>query len=427
MKKIINQGLDTLVNQVGALVIGMASSVLLNRILGPEQKGMLVSFLLIPQSAIVFSELGLGTSGAYQLSQKKHSAGSVVIFLLAASLVLGITASLFVGLVIKIPDNLVPDSNKLAVLSIIIPGLWLTYLPEIYLGLGDLRGHNRWKTGYQGLRLILIAVFLFSMSSKIEAALWANVTAYWLAFIVSIVILVPEIRQSQISIKQKQAEEAFKFGFKVFLGEVLGFLHYRLDIYLILYWMGNFEVGIYSTAVFLSELIWMIPRSLYAPVFAELSKNAIDKKSVKKAAWLVLGITSLAAVISIFLIDIVIKVLYGASYAGSVMPFILLLPGTVMLSIPKFLEAPLIAELGAPEVLIQGKAYGLLSNIILNIWLIPGYGLAGAAAASSISYTLQAAIFIWLFKKKYTRLSYVKTNEYALLSEHESSMNEIPD
>jgi len=215
---------------------------------------------------------------------------------------------------------------------------------------------------------------------------------------------------------------------KVFAGEILGFLHYRADIFLILLWKGNVQVGLYATAAFLSELLWMIPRGLYAPVFSGLARNGLSRDTVKKAALTALAVTSGLALIAVFLVGPAIRLLYGESFAGAAWPFILLLPGTVMLSIPKFLEAPLIAEMGSPEVLVWGKAAGLFCNIPLNFWLIPKYGISGAAAASSISYTIQALIFIGLFiKKRSQMMSPEKAGEYTLISEHESGLNEIAD
>jgi O-antigen/teichoic acid export membrane protein len=427
MKKILIQGLDTLISQIGVLAIGMAASVLINRTLGPELKGALVSCLLIPQTAIVFAELGLGTSGAYQLSKKKYPAGSVILFLMVASFVLGVAAFLITGMLVHFPENEAILLNRFVILSIIIPGLGMTFIPEIYLGLGNLRGHNWWKAGSQGLRLLLLGSFIYIMENKLKAVLWAAVANYWFTFLISVILLIPKLRSEKLALKYQQIAESVKFGAKVFAGEVVGFLHYRLDIYLILFWRGNFEVGIYATAAFLSELIWMIPRGLYAPVFAEISKRGLSKKAIKKVAWSVLGITAVMALIAAFLIAPAIKLLYGNDFITSVKPFIILLPGTVMLSIPKFLEAPLIAEMGSPEILIQGKAAGLAINVLMNLWLIPRYGLSGAAVASSVSYSIQTFIFVFLFKKRAREFTFGKTEEYQVISEHESDLNEIPD
>jgi len=407
--------------------MGMFASVLINRSLGPELKGVFVSCLLIPQTAVVFSELGLGTAGAYQLAKNRYRPGSIILFLLLASLILGVIAMAVTGAAFRLPGDAWGGLNRFLILSIIPPGLWLTFLPEIFLGLGLLRGYNGWRTGFQAFRLLLIAFLLFLSSNKLQAVILATIILNWAAFIVSAAALCLYIKPHFKDISKEQISGFFRFGIKVFAGEVLGFLHYRTDIFLLLLWKGNAQVGIYATAAFLSELLWMISRGLYAPAFAALAKDGLSRGTVKRAALTAFAATLGLAALSAVLVSPAVKLLYGLSFSAAVWPFILLLPGTVLLSIPKFLEAPLIAEMGKPEVLIWCKGVGLLLNIGLNLWLIPRYGTSGAAVASSVSYSMQAGIFIWLFSRISRRSVPGNTEGYALISEHESDMNEIAD
>jgi O-antigen/teichoic acid export membrane protein len=427
MKRLFSQSIDTLVSHVGMLAIGTFASVLINRTLGPGLKGVFVSCLLIPQTAVVFAELGLGTSGAYQLARKKYPQGSVVLFLLIASLILGGLAMLVTGLIIRQPSEIWGGFNRFVILSIIPPGLWLTFLPEIFLGLGLLRGYNGWRTGFQAFRLLLLGFFLFSMNNKLQAVILASVILNWAAFAISASVLCRYIKPRFATLSLVQAKDFLGFGIKVFIGEILGFLHYRADIFLILLWRNNVQVGLYATAAFISELLWMISRGLYAPAFTALAKEGLSRGTVKKAALTVFIATFGLAALSAGLVGPAIKLLYGESFSGAVWPFILLLPGTVLLSIPKFLEAPLIAEMGRPEVLVWSKGIGFLLNISLNFWLIPKHGISGAAVASSVSYSMQAVVFLWMYLRISGRVVAGNAESYALLNEHESDMNEIAD
>jgi O-antigen/teichoic acid export membrane protein len=213
----------------------------------------------------------------------------------------------------------------------------------------------------------------------------------------------------------------------VFAGEVLGFLHYRADILMIMLWQGQAQVGLYATAAFLSELLWMIPRGVYAPVFARIAGNGLERRTIRLASAVTLGVTGAAALAAALLIGPAIGWLYGSDFSGAARPFILLLPGTVLLALPKLLEAPLIAELGAPQVLAWAKGAGLVANLGLNFLLIPRYGISGAAAASSLSYSLQAGLFLWLFAKNYRRRPPGIRMGDQLVVSHENEMNELAD
>lgn len=427
MRRLLRQSLGTFAGHGFVLGAGLLTSVLLNRALGPGLKGVFISCLLIPQTAVVLAELGLGTAGAYWLVRRKHQPGMVIWLLILASLLLGGLAAAVTWLLLSgLPAQTWGGIDRMVVLSLIPPGLWLTFVPEIFLGLGWLAGYNWWRSGYQAFRLLVLAGLLWLMSDKLQAAIWGSVLLNWAAFLASLAILRRYLRPVRV-LPRGELPGFLKFGSRVFAGEVLGFLHYRADILMIALWLDQFQVGLYATAAFLSELLWMIPRGVYAPVFARIAGAGMERNDIRQASIITLGVTGAAALATALLVGPAIGWLYGLPFAGAVWPFILLLPGTVLLSLPKFLEAPLIAELGAPQVLVWSKGAGLAANVGLNILLIPRYGISGAAVASSLSYSLQAGLFLGLFAGRYQGLRPAVAREGDLLAGHESGMNELAD
>jgi len=92
--------------------------------------------------------------------------------------------------------------------------------------------------------------------------------------------------------------------------------------------------------------------------------------------------------------------LYSSAFLPAVRPLQILLPGIVALSVGRVLANDVA---GRGRVMLNNYA-GLVTvatNVILNILWIPKYGIAGAALASTGSYTL--AFFTQLFL--YARLS----------------------
>jgi Na+-driven multidrug efflux pump len=47
------------------------------------------------------------------------------------------------------------------------------------------------------------------------------------------------------------------------------------------------------------------------------------------------------------------------------------------------------------------------SNLLLNLWCIPRYGIRGAAVVSTVSYTLGALYLLWAYRRL-TGLSYAR-------------------
>jgi Na+-driven multidrug efflux pump len=81
----------------------------------------------------------------------------------------------------------------------------------------------------------------------------------------------------------------------------------------------------------------------------------------------------------------------------AVVPLWLLLPGVFTLSGAKILTSYL-SGIGKPIYATWIAGGGLVLTVILDLFLIPRFGIAGAAAASSIVYTLTAAACIYCFR-----------------------------
>jgi O-antigen/teichoic acid export membrane protein len=84
---------------------------------------------------------------------------------------------------------------------------------------------------------------------------------------------------------------------------------------------------------------------------------------------------------------LVIKLLFGAQYAAATPMLIVLLWSDIFAILAVARNAYLLA-MNWPRVMFLMSVIGAISNILLNIVLIPHYGGIGAAFASLISYWL---------------------------------------
>jgi O-antigen/teichoic acid export membrane protein len=103
-----------------------------------------------------------------------------------------------------------------------------------------------------------------------------------------------------------------------------------------------------------------------------------------------------------------ILLLYGREYAGSIVPFLIMLPGVAALGGASVLASDLLTRKKPKYGLSMG--YILLAfNVAFNIALIPLMGISGSALASTISYV--AALVLWMIF--YRRESHVPLKELA--------------
>lgn len=208
----------------------------------------------------------------------------------------------------------------------------------------------------------------------------------------------------------------FSYSFIVFITNIIQFFAYRIDYWLVAYYKGNEALGLYSLAVRLGQVFWILPLLFAGIIFPQTA----DKTNVNYELRLRALVRITAA--TLFLVELIalifagpmIPFLFGKPYTNSVEPFIYLLPGIFLFSINILLAA---YYAGKKELFVNfvGSTMCFLIVLILDLWLIPLYGIKGAAIASSVAYSCSGLYFIWRFtsfrKQGVTNLLVMKTND----------------
>ncbi|MCP4607832.1 MAG: hypothetical protein GY845_03850 [Planctomycetes bacterium] len=156
----------------------------------------------------------------------------------------------------------------------------------------------------------------------------------------------------------------------------------------------------YALAVGIAEKLWILPGSIATILFPRVSSIKIQDANnlTPKVSRHTLSIMLLLALVLLLVCKPIIRIMYGFAYFPSVKPFMLLLPGIVALSVSKIFTADL-AGRGKPEYGTLAALISLAVNIPLNIYLIPRWGIAGAAFASTVAYCLVTLISLIAFLK----------------------------
>jgi O-antigen/teichoic acid export membrane protein len=244
---------------------------------------------------------------------------------------------------------------------------------------------------------------------NIKAVIAADILSCFVAVVALFYLTKRIIGNVHLRFNKSYFKDAFRYGTKVNLGNIIGFLHYRIDIFLINIFLNPINVGFYSIATALSEKIWLVSQSAGTVLFPKVSSET-DEKRLKNFTPLicrnVLLITTIGAILLFVLGHWVIILLYSEKYIDSVLPFKILLIGMITMSGWRILSNDLYGR-GRPELNIYISLASVVLNIILNIFWIPNFGIAGAAWATSISYTF-AFILIMITYSKISKNSLIK-------------------
>ena len=165
------------------------------------------------------------------------------------------------------------------------------------------------------------------------------------------------------------------------------------------------EVGIYHTAFKLSmfaSVSLMAINSIASPKFAELfSNNNIQglKKVVHQSTKIIFW-TSVPLVILFFLFPEFLLGLFGEEFKIGVMAFICLSFGRLISSFCGSV-GNLLQMTGCQNIYASILIYAAMLNIVLNLILIPKFGINGAAIASMSSLVLWNVSMVFVVKKKF--------------------------
>lgn len=401
MKRLAAASLQTLAAQSAGLVCGLVSGVVIARLLGPAAKGAIVVYMLIAGGLALAGNLGLGMANVHLVAKGVVEPRRAWANSLAASVVMGtvLAAGVFfaapmVGIVVRRPL----DMGLLLIALVSVPLLVLFDLQlNLMQGMGDIRGSNRAGLARHGLRLAALLLLVVILPGATAGALWAaNIglagANLWCAFLLG--------RNKAVSPVPAWADlrRSLGYGLKTLPGQLIQFLSYRLDILLLAYFWTNREVGVYSVAVFVSELVWYVPQAVITVLLPRVSAIpdrdglALTTRAIRHTVlWSVVCAVALSLAA-----PIVIVRLYGGPFAEAVPALWILLIGITALA-PGKLAVIHLAGTGKPQYYSYLALAGFGLSVVLDLALIPRFGITGAAAASAAVYGLSGALALyWL-------------------------------
>ncbi len=185
------------------------------------------------------------------------------------------------------------------------------------------------------------------------------------------------------------------------ISAVAYFLLLRLDQGLLEYYRGAAEVGIYSIAVYMGEMLWLLPGALTPLLVHSSAAHASDPDRDRTAARAVrIGIllTTAAGLPLFFLAEPLLSLLAGGEYQGSGLALRALLPGIVAFAPGVVLAGDFIGR-GKAHWNTQASVLTVLVGLGTGILLIPGYGPVGAAWSSSIAYACGSTVMLIRFRQ----------------------------
>jgi len=186
-----------------------------------------------------------------------------------------------------------------------------------------------------------------------------------------------------------------KYGLRGQIGNLATFFTYRLDVFVINYFLPLAQLGYYALGVTISEALWQFPSAAAYALFPRTART--ESLASTRFSCLVMRqvllVTCICGLLLAVTCPLVVPLVFGARFVPSVSVVLLLVPGTMALSL---------AKVGCSDLAGRGKnGYSSIFALVclgltvaLDLLLIPRWGIHGAAAASSLAYFIDAAMVL---------------------------------
>jgi O-antigen/teichoic acid export membrane protein len=393
--------LSTFITRVCVFGLGFLIGVINARVLGPSGKGTVALAVLVPTFASQFLCFGVDVANVYFLGSKKHTLqailGNSLMVVVATNMV---AVPLYIIFIPLISDTIAAgiEPSLLLLAGLLLPlNLLVGHLSPIFLGLQRVKKYNFIALWGKVTALFFIVVLVVALSLGVVGAIWATILASLLVVSWALKELSKDVSVKP-TLNPGLLKESISLGFRAYLGNVVQFFNYRLDMFVVNYFVGVANVGLYSTAVTGAELLWYIPQAVSTILFPRTAATGAEEAKLftPKVCRNTFLITLIAALGLSIVSKPLILFIYGEAFAPSVIPLWLLMPGVVALSISKVLTSDL-AGRGLLQYGAYSSAISLVATIICDLFLIPKWGIAGAAVASSISYCIATLVVLFFY------------------------------
>lgn len=187
------------------------------------------------------------------------------------------------------------------------------------------------------------------------------------------------------------------------LDDALSLAYIRLDTIILGIIVGAHEVGLYQSAVNLVLYLNILPRMLNFSMYPRMSRawpeHVDELRRLRDSSLMMLGAIAMPIAVGSFLLaPRIFGVMYGPGFDRGVLAYLLVTPLTPIRMLGNTLGTALTAaDRQTPRTVAVGVAAGV--NVVLNLILIPRWGLFGAVASTIVTETGLFTAYVLMLRR----------------------------
>jgi PST family polysaccharide transporter len=385
------------------LAVGLLVSILIARYLGPARYGLYSYAIAFASLFGVLAGLGLESVVTRELVKKPWERQS----LLGTAFWLQFAAGVLTwGLVIAVVSLLPQGMEGTSWLVFIVAGSFVFQSFKVVEFYFQSRVEARYIVMGKVLPFLLVSVLKVILVIR-EAPVAAFAAAFTLEAALDALGLwgiyrINSQKLSTLKFDGSVAREALAESWPLLLSGLSIMVYMRIDQIMLGHMRGSVDVGLYAAAVRISEVWYFIPAFLAQSAFPAIVRSKEENEDLYQRR--LQNLFSFTCVFSYLMIlplmffsHFIIVALFGLAYAASGKIVAIHVWAGLFVSLGVVQSSWLVNE-GLTKLSLYRTLFGAIANVILNLILIPVFGIMGAAIATVASYAFAAMFSNLLFQ-----------------------------
>jgi O-antigen/teichoic acid export membrane protein len=399
---------ETYATQILNIAILLVTTVLITRSLGPQGRGIYAVAMAVGALGVQLSNAGLHFSNTYHVSQDRSLLSALLGNTLLVSFGLGGLIAVLGWTVCSLEPRIAPvQGTALALGFLWIPfGLALMLTENLLLGIHEVRAYNTVEALNKITVLTLVVALLLAVRPRVEWFLAAGFTALLLSLSAALVKLGRFVHgwpRPSLAVLRSN----LPLGLRAYLLLLLSFLVLRIDLLMVKYMLGAEQAGYYSVAATMADICLVLPTAIATVLFPKLCGMLDPGQKLTLVRRVSLGV-GLALLFTLLVASILaaplVTLVFGRPFLPAAAAFVWLTPGILTLGV-EVVIVQFLNSLGIPKSVLVVWIVSTVANILGNFWAIPHFGIVGASAVSSISYSLTLILILLIIVRTKVRLA----------------------
>jgi len=398
----------------------MLGGILVARVLGPSGKGTISVLAALGSMAVLLASFGVHTSSIYFLGRFKSDRDAIISNNYVFGAIGGLVAAVGLALVGLVFERALLNGIGLGLLLLYVFFVPFNYFNEFarrtVLGEGRIAAYNLPELVTGSGLLFGTGAMILIFGRHVAPLLAMRVGTEALVTTVLVVYLHKVVR-FHFRPSMQLLREQVKYGIRNYASSLLWVVLLQSDLVLCNHFLGSKPTGIYSVAVSLGLPVTLLASVVGTLTFQRVSSNDIRPNRVantNRVMRVLVVITAVSTIAMAGLASLMVPLIYGARFGGASQALLLLLPGLFALTLETVLMNSLAGE-GSPSIVYRAPVVGVVVNLGANLFVIPRWGINGAAVTSTVGYS----IVLTLVLGYYLRSTGSRARDVLVLKSHD--------